>query len=110
MPVMVRSVTFVMALLLGRAGACTFECSGVKRPSNLVICCDPELMSLADERREAINAARERISSSVRSDNGDGRKGCALALKASLRTSGAKLSPGFFVAANRVGSRPSRFR
>jgi hypothetical protein len=109
MSVMASSVTFVMALLLGSAGACAFKCSRVKRPSNLVIRSDPELMSLADERQGAINGARERISSSVRSDDGDGRKGCALALKASPGTSGAKLAPGF-VAANRVGSRPSRFR
>jgi uncharacterized protein len=32
-----------------------FECSGVKLPSNLVICSDPELVRLADERQQVFS-------------------------------------------------------
>jgi len=38
-----------------------FECAGMTLPSTLVICSDPELMRLADERQEAINEARGRV-------------------------------------------------
>jgi uncharacterized protein len=41
--------------------ATAFECASVTLPSSLVICSDPELMRLANERQEAINEARGRI-------------------------------------------------
>jgi hypothetical protein len=47
--------------VLASGTAAAFECSGVTLPSTLVICGDPELMRLADERQEAINEARGRI-------------------------------------------------
>ena len=52
-------ITFFLSLLAPAASA--FECAGVKLPSSLVVCSDPELMRLADERQEAINEARGRI-------------------------------------------------
>jgi hypothetical protein len=48
-------------LLLGGSRALAFECDGVKLPSRLVICGDPELMRLADERQAAFNEARARL-------------------------------------------------
>jgi hypothetical protein len=50
---------FVLSLLAPAASA--FECAGVTLPSTIVICSDPELMRLADERQAAINEARVRI-------------------------------------------------
>jgi predicted aspartyl protease len=49
------------ALLLVAGNALAFECTGVKLPSNIVICSDPELTKLADERQAAINEMRARI-------------------------------------------------
>jgi uncharacterized protein/peptidoglycan hydrolase-like protein with peptidoglycan-binding domain len=48
-------------LLLGSAGASAFDCASVRLPSSLVICSDPELMRLADERQEAFNEALARL-------------------------------------------------
>src|SRR5215471_2201802 len=56
---LVLAVTLVSALGTGVAHA--FDCTGVSLPSSIVICSDPELMRLADERQEAINEARDRI-------------------------------------------------
>jgi hypothetical protein len=53
------TVTFFLSLLAPAASA--FECAGVRLPSSVIICSDPELMRLADERQEAINEARGRI-------------------------------------------------
>jgi hypothetical protein len=39
---------FCVTLYAGSAAA--FECAGLSLPSNIVICSDPELMRLADER------------------------------------------------------------
>lgn len=50
-----------ISVALGGGTAAAFECAGVKLPSTIVICGDPELMRLADERQEAINEARGRI-------------------------------------------------
>jgi predicted aspartyl protease len=47
--------------LLAAGSAFAFECNGVKLPSNIVICSDPELTRLADERQAAINEMRGRI-------------------------------------------------
>lgn len=54
-------VALIMWIILGSGSATAFECVGMKLPSSLVICSDPELMGLADERQEAINEARGRI-------------------------------------------------
>jgi hypothetical protein len=47
--------------LLGSGTAAAFDCANATLSSSLVICGDPELMGLADERQEAINEARGRI-------------------------------------------------
>jgi hypothetical protein len=47
--------------LLGSGTAVAFDCANATLPSSLVICSDPELTGLADERQEAINEARGRI-------------------------------------------------
>ena len=54
-------VALIIWVTLSGGSAAAFECVGVKLPSTLVICSDPELMRLADERQEAINEARGRI-------------------------------------------------
>lgn len=53
--------TVILGLMLGSGTAAGFECTGVTLPSTIVICSDPDLMRLADERQTAINEARERI-------------------------------------------------
>jgi len=47
--------------LLGSGTAAAFDCANATLPSSLIICADPELTGLADERQEAINEARGRI-------------------------------------------------
>jgi S1-C subfamily serine protease/uncharacterized protein len=54
-------VALIIWVTLSGGTAAAFECTGVKLPSSVVICSDPELMRLADERQEAINEARGRI-------------------------------------------------
>jgi S1-C subfamily serine protease/uncharacterized protein len=54
-------VAIMLWILLDSQTAAAFECTGVTMPSSLVICSDPELVRLADERQEAINEARGRI-------------------------------------------------
>ena len=54
-------VALIIWLTISGGSAAAFECAGVKLPSTLVICSDPDLMRLADERQEAINEARGRI-------------------------------------------------
>jgi uncharacterized protein YecT (DUF1311 family) len=52
---------WVVALVFGlmvSSGAAAFDCAGVKLPSSIVICSDPELIRLADERQAAFNLAR----------------------------------------------------
>jgi hypothetical protein len=61
----VRTFTLVLALLLGSGGAYAFDCAGVKLPSSLVICSDPELMRLADECQEAFSQAVARLDCSA---------------------------------------------
>ena len=51
---------FLWALLCSGTAA-AFDCVNATLPSSLVICGDPELIGLADERQEAINEARGRI-------------------------------------------------
>ncbi len=52
-------VLLSMMLTTGRAAA--FDCVGVTFPPTVVLCSDPDLMRLADERQAAINEARARI-------------------------------------------------
>jgi predicted aspartyl protease len=54
-------IAFIMSMALGAAVAAAFDCAGVTLPSSSVICSDPELMQLADERQEAFNEARARV-------------------------------------------------
>ena len=54
-------LTLALGSTLGNGAAKAFDCTGVTLPSSIVICGDPELMQLADERQEAINEAHERI-------------------------------------------------
>src|SRR4029077_8234047 len=54
-------VVVLLWTLLGSGTAAAFDCANATRPSSLVICSDPELIALADERQEAINEARGRI-------------------------------------------------
>jgi hypothetical protein len=60
--------------VLGSGSAAAFECVGVTLPSSLVLCSDPELMRLADERQEAIYEARARIGEEVRPALWENRK------------------------------------
>ena len=53
-----RLLAFIFGLVAFTASAAAFDCQGVTMPSSLVICSDPELMRLADERQQAINAVR----------------------------------------------------
>jgi hypothetical protein len=54
-------VAFIMSMTLGAAVAAAFDCAGVTLPSSTVICSDPDLMQLADERQAAFNEARARV-------------------------------------------------
>jgi S1-C subfamily serine protease len=54
-------IALVLSMVLASGTATAFDCAGVKFPPTLVICSDPELMQLADERQAAINEARARI-------------------------------------------------
>jgi serine protease Do len=54
-------LALMMGVMLGSGTAAAFECAGITLPSTIVICSDPELMRLADERQAAINEARGRI-------------------------------------------------
>src|SRR5271170_2892227 len=54
-------LALMVGLMLGSGTAAAFECAGITLPSSIVICGDPELMRLADERQAAINEARMRI-------------------------------------------------
>jgi hypothetical protein len=45
-------------LFLSGASAMAFDFAGVKLPSRIMICSDPELMRLADERQVVLNQVR----------------------------------------------------
>jgi hypothetical protein len=47
-------------LLLGRS-AWAFDCGNATSPLSIVICSDPELIRIADERQAAVNEARVRL-------------------------------------------------
>jgi uncharacterized protein len=57
----VGAAIFLFSAAFGAGSAAAFECAGLSLPSNIVICSDPELMRLADERQATINEARGRI-------------------------------------------------
>src|SRR4051794_6509195 len=48
----------IFATFMIQNSASGFECRGAKLPSSIVICSDPELISLADERQQAFNEVR----------------------------------------------------
>ena len=52
---------FLLSMVLTSGTAAAFDCAGVTFPSTVVICSDPELMRLADERQAAIYEARAGI-------------------------------------------------
>jgi clan AA aspartic protease (TIGR02281 family) len=52
---------FLLSLVLASKAAQAFDCTGVTFAPTVVLCSDPELMQLADERQAAINEARARI-------------------------------------------------
>jgi S1-C subfamily serine protease/uncharacterized protein len=56
-----RFVAFLLSMMLASGIARAFDCVGVTFPPTVVLCSDPELMRLADERQEAINEAHGRI-------------------------------------------------
>ena len=53
-----RLSAIMLACLLLSPSAWAFDCAGAKLPSSIVICSDPELIRLADERQQAFNEAR----------------------------------------------------
>src|SRR3954447_24918805 len=55
---MLRSTLILGWFLAISHVAFAFECAGVKLPSNIVICSDPELVRLADERQQIFNELR----------------------------------------------------
>jgi hypothetical protein len=55
-----RVLVFVVALLVNQSGL-AFDCAGVKLPSSIVICGDPELIRLADARQQAVFDAQARL-------------------------------------------------
>src|SRR4051794_16456662 len=56
-----RAAILALLAILAPGPAAAFNCEGVTLPSSVVICSDPELMLLADERQIAINEARGRV-------------------------------------------------
>lgn len=54
-------LTFALGSTLGSGVAWAFDCNGVTKPSSIVICSDPDLMRVADERQDAVNEARARL-------------------------------------------------
>jgi len=59
-------VALVIWAMLSSGTVRAFDCAGVKLPSSVVICSDPEPMQLADERQAAICEARSRIGEDAR--------------------------------------------
>lgn len=80
-----RTFPLVVALLfLGGSGTLAFDCAGVKLPSSLVICSDPELMRLADERQEAFSEAMTRLNDQQQKANPPVAQPAPLASPASM--------------------------
>jgi S1-C subfamily serine protease/uncharacterized protein len=55
------TLALVLLVFVGNKAAAAFDCGGATLPSTIVICSDPELVRLADERQSVINEARGRI-------------------------------------------------
>jgi TPR repeat protein len=55
------AILVIGAWLLGGGTAAAFSCTGAKLPWDLVVCSDPELRSLADQRLQAFEAAENRL-------------------------------------------------
>jgi TonB family protein len=53
-----RLAPFIVAMVVGSGGSLAFDCTSVKLPSSIVICSDPELIRLADERQQVFNEVR----------------------------------------------------
>ena len=56
-----RLAAFALAFTLVSNAASAFDCTDATLPRTVVICSDPELTKLADERQQAFNEARGRI-------------------------------------------------
>lgn len=54
-------IAFLLSLVIASGTAAAFDCVGVTFPPTVVLCSDPELMRLADERQAAIYEARARV-------------------------------------------------
>jgi uncharacterized protein/predicted aspartyl protease len=61
-----RLTVLIAVALLGGNNARAFECTNITVPSSFVICSDPELMRLGDQRQAALNDARGRIGEDAR--------------------------------------------
>jgi uncharacterized protein/predicted aspartyl protease len=61
----VRRALLILTFALGSTFGCeasrAFDCSALTKPSSIVICSDPNLMRIADERQQAVNEARARL-------------------------------------------------
>ncbi len=55
------AIAFLLSMALATGTAAAFDCVGVTFSPTVVLCSDPELRQLADERQAAINEARVRI-------------------------------------------------
>src|SRR6266851_10308552 len=51
----------LVATLAGGRTATAFNCEGITLPSSIVICSNPELTRLADERQQVYNETRSRL-------------------------------------------------
>src|SRR3954471_6404352 len=57
-----RLSSLLLGILLLGHSAWAFDCGNATLPSSIVICSDPELIRIADERQAAVNEARVRLS------------------------------------------------
>jgi uncharacterized protein len=55
------SPLLILASVIAPQAAMAFNCTGVTLPSSIVICSDPDLTRLADERQQFFNEARSRL-------------------------------------------------
>jgi clan AA aspartic protease (TIGR02281 family) len=54
-------IALLLSLVLASGTAVAFDCAGVTFPPTVVLCSDPELLRLADERQTAFYQARARV-------------------------------------------------
>lgn len=52
---------FLLCVVLTGSEAMAFNCSGITLPSSIVVCSDPDLTRLADERQQIYNESRSRL-------------------------------------------------